>query len=460
MKLRTRITAIAVIVILLAAAVSDGMIWMICRSALLRETEQSALQKIFLLHADYQSLQRQTKEEPDNAALRFLFKQRNDDYLICLRNTEAVYNQTVLTPADLLQMKTAAYEQDPDFRYGYLQKNGHRLLISQAGTQNHIMLFAVNDLSRLTNRLRMLALGMLGVLLCVSVPAMILLYLLLRRTLRPLGTLSARAKAIAAGAYDERTDITGSDEIGMLARDFDLMAGAVQEKIRTLADSEQRKTMFMADFSHELKTPLTAISGYAQTLLTVRLSEEDRTEALRFIDSESKRLDRLSKKMMRLMQLDRTEALQMTEISCESLLQKVIASVQPAAAQKGTALQIGRCSGVLRCEPDLVHDAVYNLAENAIKASSPGQCVELSAENGVIAVADSGCGIPQDEIPNLTEPFYMVDKSRSRETGGAGLGLSLVAQIMQLHGGRIEIESEAGAGTTVKLHFIYTSLNT
>jgi two-component system phosphate regulon sensor histidine kinase PhoR len=78
----------------------------------------------------------------------------------------------------------------------------------------------------------------------------------------------------------------------------------------------------------------------------------------------------------------------------------------------------------------------------------------------VIAVTDSGCGIPQDEIPNLTEPFYMVDKSRSRAAGGAGLGLSLVAQIMQLHGGRVGIESKEGAGTTVKLHFIYTSLNT
>ena len=216
----------------------------------------------------------------------------------------------------------------------------------------------------------------------------------------------------------------------------------------------------MADFSHELKTPLTAISGYAQTLRTVKLSEEDREEALGYIYTEIKRLDRLAKKMMRLMQLDSEESLQMLPVDNKQLLRAVIETCKPAAEQKGVALRTGECGGTVRGDFDLLHDAMCNLADNAIKASGPGQTVILSASDDALTVTDEGCGIPKDEIKNLTEPFYMVDKSRSRQSGGAGLGLSLVKRIAQLHGAELEIESTVGEGTTVKLHFVYTPLNT
>ncbi len=314
-------------------------------------------------------------------------------------------------------------------------------------------LYAVHDLADVTLLLRLLALGMLGVLLGVCIPAVIVLYLLLRRTMKPLGSLSDSAKQIAAGAYEERAAVSGNDEVGLLAQDFNLMANAVQEKINALAEYEQRKTKFMADFSHELKTPLTAISGYAQTLRTVKLSEEDKEEALGYIYSESKRLDRLAKKMMRLMQLDRTESLQMLPVDNQKLLNAVLATCQPAARKKGITLQIEDCGGTVQGDFDLLHDALCNLTDNAVKASKQGQTVRLSAEQDLLTVTDEGCGIPQEEIKNLTEPFYMVDKSRSRQSGSAGLGLSLVKQIMQLHGANLEIESTLGKGTQIHLRF-------
>ncbi len=157
--------------------------------------------------------------------------------------------------------------------------------------------------------------------------------------------------------------------------------------------------------------------------------------------------------MMRLMQLDRTESLQMTEIDCAKLLDAVEATCKPNAEKRGVRLQIGESGGTVRGDFDLLHDALCNLTENALKASAEGQTVTLSAENGCITVEDHGCGIPQDEIKNLTEPFYMVDKSRSRSAGGAGLGLSIVRQIVQLHGAEMTIESELGAGTSITLQF-------
>ena len=107
----------------------------------------------------------------------------------------------------------------------------------------------------------------------------------------------------------------------------------------------------------------------------------------------------------------------------------------------------------MRGDFDLLHDALCNLTDNAVKASRQGQTVRLSAEQDLLTVTDEGCGIPQEEIKNLTEPFYMVDKSRSRKSGGAGLGLSIVKQIVQLHGADMEIESEVGKGTQIHLRF-------
>ncbi|MBR5361983.1 MAG: HAMP domain-containing histidine kinase [Oscillospiraceae bacterium] len=452
MKLRTRITLIAALVILFAAAVSDSIIWGICRRTLMREAEQTVYAKMLSLQTDYLDFNAQSHGILSDAEQRFFFKQRGDDYVICLDGAAEIFNQTILTPSDLRGMETTEYANSFSVSHGFLQSSGHRLLIAK-GESAGLTLYAVHDLADVTRRLRLLALGMLGVLLCVCIPAVIVLYLLLHRTMKPLGSLSDSAKQIAAGAYEERAAVSGNDEIGLLAQDFNLMADAVQEKINALAESEQRKTMFMADFSHELKTPLTAISGYAQTLRTVKLSEEDKAEALGYIYSESKRLDRLAKKMMRLMQLDRTESLQMLPVDNRELLDAVLATCQPAARAKDITLQIEKCSGIVRGDFDLLHDALCNLTDNAVKASKQGKTVRLSAELDNLTVTDEGCGIPPEEIKNLTEPFYMVDKSRSRQSGGAGLGLSLVKQIVQLHGANLEIESTLGKGTQIHLRF-------
>lgn len=456
--LRFRITVIAALVIVLAAAVSDGIIWGICRSTLLTDTEQTVFSKMLSLQADFQSFAERSQDALRISEQQYFFKQRGDDYVICLNGSAEVFNQTVLTPSDLLGMKTEADSQTVS--HGVLQIAGHSLLIFRGTTADGLTLFVVQDLSGVLHRLRMLALEMLGVLLGVGIPAVTVLYLLLRRTMQPLDSLTDSAKQIAAGAYDERVAVRTDDEIGLLAQEFNRMAEAVQEKIRALAESEQQKTMFMADFSHELKTPLTAVYGYAQTLRTVKLPEEDREEALSYICSESQRLDRLAKKMMRLMQLDGTESLEMQPIDNQALLDAVLATCQPFAEKNGITLKITECTGTVRGDFDLLHDALCNLTENACKASSPGQTVRLTAADDLLTVTDEGCGIPQEEIKNLTEPFYMVDKSRSRKAGGAGLGLSLVAQINRLHGIRMEIESELEHGTSVVLQFVYTPLNT
>lgn len=460
MKLRTKITAAAAAVIVLTAAVSDAIIWMICRQSLMQEAEQTAYRNLSMLHADLEMMRLYAKTLPGDTEIQYQLKKNADDYAVCLRESTELYNQTVLTADDLYSVEYSPYAQNTSFSHGRLQYAGHRLLIASVQSTGNVMLYYVSDLSSVYRRLWQLALIMAAILIGITAAAGVLLHRILRRTFKPLQVLTDSAKQIAAGAYDERAAVSGADEVGGLAEEFNRMADAVQEKIAALAESEQQKTMFMADFSHELKTPLTAISGYAQTLRTVKLSEEDQAEALGYIYSESRRLDRLAKKMMRLMELDRTESLQMTEIDCAKLLNAAADTCKPFAEKKSVTLKIAECSGQITGEFDLLHDALCNLTDNAVKASAAGQTVILSANGHEIAVQDFGCGIPPEEIQRITEPFYMVDKSRDRKSGGAGLGLSLTAQIVRLHGAELKIESTVGAGTRVILQFVYAPLNT
>jgi len=218
--------------------------------------------------------------------------------------------------------------------------------------------------------------------------------------------------------------------------------------------------MFMADFSHELKTPLTAISGYAQTMLKLRLSEEERVEALSYIHSESNRLDRLSRKMRRLLELDNTAELNMEVLPVSKLFEEAVKTCQPVAGNRNIKIIQVPTSARINGDFDLLHDALCNLIDNAMKASRESQTIELYTRDNVIVVSDSGCGIPPEEIDRITEPFYMVDKSRSRQSGGAGIGLSLVSKILRIHDMKMDIESEINVGTKINLHFVDVSVNT
>ena len=290
--------------------------------------------------------------------------------------------------------------------------------------------------------------------LCVVTVAVLILFVILRRALRPLQALSQGARAMAAGAYGQRVPDSRRDEIGALGHDFNKMAQAVEEHIKEVEDSEEKKTLFMGSLTHELKTPLTAIFGYAQTLRVQKLSEEDKALALGYICQESQRLDRLSKKMLRLLELDREAHLTLEPVPVSEIFQGAAAAMAPAAQAKGVGLIVSPCEGEVEADRDLLTEVVVNLIDNAVKASPPGTAVELYTEDGAMVVEDRGCGIPAEEIGRLTEPFYMVDKSRSRKSGGAGLGLALSAVILRRHGMALHIDSAPGSGTKITIFTI------
>lgn len=276
----------------------------------------------------------------------------------------------------------------------------------------------------------------------------LLLAVLARQMTRPLRVLSTASAQIAGGDYARRTGLHTGDEIEQVSRSFDRMADAVQEKIADLEADVQRREDFVGAFTHELKTPMTSILGYADVLRTLQTDPEEQREAANAIYQESRRLEALSQKLLALLALG-DEPVRLEDVELAGLWPRL------RAACPGAELRTPAGSWVVRGDADLLLDLLCNLVQNAVKASAEGAPVEVRCLPGAgtvtLEVADHGCGIPAEKLPRVTEPFYMVDKSRARRQGGSGLGLALCQRIAAAHGSELVIESAVGQGTTVRV---------
>ena len=287
----------------------------------------------------------------------------------------------------------------------------------------------------------------------VLLGAALVTVLLSRRMTRPLAMLNRASGEIAAGAYDQRTGLPGSDEVAQLSRSFDNMAAAVQDKVEALELSVQQRDDFMGAFTHELKTPMTSIIGYADMLRSMQLDPDDQHEAAGAIFHEARRLESLSQKLLQLMRLSE-ESIVLSPAALAPILTEVKRSTLPACRRAGVRLRLPATQRVVLADADLLCDLLCNLVTNAVKASQPGQTVRVLSGGTpggqvLVGVIDSGTGIPQEAIDRVVEPFYMVDKSRARKNGGSGLGLALCQRIAEAHGTRLSIRSRLGEGTCV-----------
>ena len=298
---------------------------------------------------------------------------------------------------------------------------------------------------------RMAQLSLLGCLLLCGV----LLPLILRKTLKPLRKLTCVSEKIAGGDYALRSQIHTGDEVGDLSRSFDHMAETVEQKISDLEETARRREMLLGALTHEMKTPMTAIIGFSGSLLSMPLTEEGRLEAAHEINEAAKRTERLSQKMMQLISMQENPVVLKKAIDAKELLEKVCTALTPAAKEKQIKLQTKLQTDILTGDPDLLFSLLTNFTDNAVKASPENTVICLTADTSnalqTVSVIDQGSGIPADQIALVTEPFYRVDKARSRKLGGAGLGLSLCQMIAQAHDGRLDIQSEVGKGTTISM---------
>lgn len=272
---------------------------------------------------------------------------------------------------------------------------------------------------------------------------------------RHLHRLTTTVRKISGGDLSKRSRITSNDEFGQLSRDFDAMADKLQENFSRLESDMQRQESFMGAFAHELKTPMTSIIGFADLLRQGNLDENTRMMAADYIYSEGHRLERLSFKLLDLLLLKKDEVV-MKRVWLGTYLAEVERALAPNMKNKDIRLVCRAEQKRVVLEPDLVKSLLYNLVDNASKAMDNGGIIAVRAtviSGGCkIQVVDNGRGMEQTELAKITEAFYRVDKARSRSQGGAGLGLALCKQIVELHNGNISFASEPGKGTRVTVN--------
>ena len=272
---------------------------------------------------------------------------------------------------------------------------------------------------------------------------------------QPLKRLSEATKKVATGELSERVQVTSDDEIGQLSADFNIMAEQMERQVRELTDAARRQEDFLHSFAHETKTPLTSIIGYAELLRSRPGQPELVREGAAYIYQEGRRLESLSRKLMDMVVLDR-EGIALRAVEMPAFLERMAGTLRPALEQKGIRLESAAEPGTVNIDPDLMESVCLNLLDNARKAVTEQGVIQLKGitedPGYCIQVTDNGRGIPAEDLGRLTEAFYMVDKSRSRAEGGAGLGLAVCQRIVALHGGTMEFESTPGQGTSVRVH--------
>ncbi|WLR52874.1 HAMP domain-containing sensor histidine kinase [Bacillus tianshenii] len=264
---------------------------------------------------------------------------------------------------------------------------------------------------------------------------------------QPLIRMKQATKKMSTGQHHIELDTDREDELGDLAR-------SIQKLSNDLERMKKDRNEFLSNISHELRTPLTYLNGYANILKRPNLTSEQREEYLTVLQEESVRVTSLVKDLFDLAKLDQNQFMIRTvEVELCSFLHDIAAKMKGVCEHREIKLQLN-CEKELLVEvdPQRFEQVLMNLLDNAFKHSKAGSQIELRAANKEdvveIAVADEGEGIPADELSYIWDRLYRVEKSRSRSTGGSGLGLTIAKEIVEHHGGTIDVTSTLGVGTT------------
>ena len=270
---------------------------------------------------------------------------------------------------------------------------------------------------------------------------------------RRLGELEKAADRIGAGDTTARAPAHGGDEVAALAASFNRMAADLQARAEALAASDRARRQLLADVSHELMTPLTAMRGYLDTLgmPELQLDPDTRERYLRIVDEETRRLERIIGDLLELARLEGGTSLRREAVAVDALFARVAERHEREMTQRRITLsrRVEPGADTLVGDPDRLEQALQNLAANALRHTPDGGTMGLSAAAApdavCITVRDNGPGIAPDHLPLIFDRFYKVDAARASGSSGSGLGLSIVKSIVEAHGGTVTARNEDGA---------------
>lgn len=366
------------------------------------------------------------------------------------------YGGEVSDTGDKAALAEIAFKAEmPEGERVYFQRrvDGVRYIFIKSGLEEGSITY-IKDISYLDEDWRAIAVIFVSISICVSVVLAALLFVILKRLSSPLAKLTAGTAAVAKGDYTVRTRVGGKDEFSELSEGFNYMTEQISDQISALELVAEQKQQLVDDLSHEMRTPLTSIHGYAEYLLTANVSEEERIDALLCIKSESERLAGLSQSLLDISYVSGASVEKKT-VALSEIFESIEKRFDIKAGNEGVELSFEYTDETVEGDGTLIDLLFSNLTDNAIKACRDGEVkkVTVKAEkngNGVlVSVSDTGRGMTEEELLHITEPFYRTDKVRSRADGGAGLGLTLCRRIVDAHGGKMEFSSKLLEGTTV-----------
>lgn len=276
------------------------------------------------------------------------------------------------------------------------------------------------------------------------------IFIMTYRMTKPLKLMSEAARAMARGDFSKRIPVTSDDEIGELAVAFNQMTNS-------LTQLESMRKSFVANISHELKTPMTTIGGFIDGIIDGTIEKSKQDYYLSIVSEEVKRLSRMVQSMLSISRLESGEfTLKPENFDFKELLLNVVISQEQRIEQKNISINgLGEIeSAVVNADRDLLHQAVYNLVDNAIKFVDENGSISFKmradSKKLIFEISNTGKGIPSDELKFIFERFYKVDKSRSANKNSTGLGLYIVKTILRAHGGKIAVTSRENEYTAFK----------
>ena len=286
----------------------------------------------------------------------------------------------------------------------------------------------------------------------LAVAAIILMFIFSRALTLRITELVKATKIVSEGDYDYRIEISGHDELSDLGAEFNAFT-------QRLKDTEELRRRFVSDASHELKTPLASIRLLSDSIVNAEnMDVPTMREFVTDIGNEAERLQRTTEKLLSLTKMDSGVDISRTKLELGHVAKKTLHLLSPLAKDRQVSIETDlEPNCLIYGNEDLIYRIIFNLAENGIKYNQPGGCVtiRLYREESYIylVVEDRGIGIPEDDLPNIFSRFYRVDKARSREAGGAGLGLSIVYDAVRLHGGTVSAQRREGGGSRFTVRF-------
>jgi two-component system OmpR family sensor kinase len=277
-------------------------------------------------------------------------------------------------------------------------------------------------------------------------------WLLIKRDLRPLETMAVTADAIAAGDLTRRVQpAEARTEVGRLGLSLNTMLSRIEEAFAERAATEEKLRRFLADASHELRTPLTSIRGYSEVFERAKDDPDDLELAMRRIEEESKRMGVMVEELLVLARLGEGREPEKLPVDLARVVDDCVSDARTSAPARDIELVRPETADVLGDDHQL-RQVVANLLSNAVRHTPDSAQIRVTLTTGDgrahLAVADDGPGLEADVAAKVFEPFFRADESRARQTGGAGLGLAIVAAIVEAHDGGVRLDTAPGAGAT------------